>query len=135
MEELHRSFATLTQEEQDVAGRFLRDVQRGTTQVDEDKPLRDYITEYMTKEKNDRIHRFADAFGLDENILREIMNKFMPGDIIPPGPYEQLVQSVDKSKAKAWLEADEGKPIQSFRINMRIDSTLRRFIELGGFDI
>lgn len=135
LEELHRSFATLTQEEQDVAGRFLRDVQRGTTQVDEDKPLRDYITEYMTKEKNDRIHRFADAFGLDENILREIMNKFMPGDIIPPGPYEQLVQSVDKSKAKAWLEADEGKPIQSFRINMRIDSTLRKFIEIGGFDI
>lgn len=135
LEELHRSFATLTQEEQDVAGRFLRDVQRGTTQVDEDKPLRDYITEYMTKEKNDRIHRFAAAFGLDENILREIMNKFMPGDIIPPGPYEQLVQSVDKSKAKAWLEADEGKPIQSFRINMRIDSTLRKFIEIGGFDI
>ena len=135
LEELHRSFATLTQEEQDVAGRFLRDVQRGTTLVDEDKPLRDYITEYMTKEKNDRIHRFADAFGLDENILREIMNKFMPGDIIPPGPYEQLVQSVDKSKAKAWLEADEGKPIQSFRINMRIDSTLRKFIEIGGFDI
>lgn len=135
LEELHRSFATLTQEEQDVAGRFLRDVQRGTALVDEDKPLRDYITEYMTKEKNDRIHRFADAFGLDENILREIMNRFMPGDIIPPGPYEQLVQSVDKSKAKAWLEADEGKPIQSFRINMRIDSTLRKFIEIGGFDI
>ena len=135
LEELHRSFATLTQEEQDVAGRFLRDVQRGTTQVDEDKPLRDYITEYMTKEKNDRIHRFADAFGLDENILREIMNKFMPGDIIPPGPYEQLVQSVDKAKAKAWIEKDEGKPIQSFRINMRIDSTLRKFIEIGGFDI
>lgn len=135
LEELHRSFATLTQEEQDVAGRFLRDVQRGTVQVDEAKPLRDYITEYMAREKNDRIHRFAQAFGLNENLLREIMNNYMQGDIIPQGPLDQLKESVDKSLAKAWFEQHEGVSIPAFRINIRIDSLLRQFIEDGGFEI
>ena len=135
LEELHRSFATLTQEEQDVAGRFLRDVQRGTVQVDETKPLRDYITEYMAREKNDRIHRFAQAFGLNENLLREIMNNYMQGDIIPQGPLDQLKESVDKSLAKAWFEQHEGVAIPAFRINIRIDALLRQFIEDGGFEI
>ena len=118
-----------------MAGRFLRDVQRGTVQVDEAKPLRDYITEYMAREKNDRIHRFAQAFGLNENLLREIMNNYMQGDIIPQGPLDQLKESVDKSLAKAWFEQHEGVAIPAFRINIRIDSLLRQFIEDGGFEI
>jgi len=135
LEELHRSFSTLTQEEQTFAELFLHDVQRGETQVEETKTLRDYITEYMTRAKNDRIHRFAEAFGMSEDILREIMNNYMPDDIIPPGPFEQLKHSVDKDKAKVWLEQHEGVTIQSFRVNMRIDRILRSFIEEGGFEV
>jgi len=135
LEELHRSFSTLTQEEQDFAELFLHDVQRGQIHVDDSKTLRDYLTEYMTRAKNDRIHRFAEALGLNEDILREIMTNYMPDDIIPPGPFEQLRLSVNKEKAKAWFEQHEGVPIQSFRINMRIDRILRAFIEEGGFEI
>ena len=125
----------MTQEEQDFAELFLHDVQRGQIHVDESKTLRDYLTEYMTRAKNDRIHRFAEALGLNEDILREIMTNYMPDDIIPPGPFEQLRLSVNKEKAKAWFEQHEGVPIQSFRINMRIDRILRAFIEEGGFEI
>ena len=45
LEELHRSFAALTREEQKYANIFLHDVQNGDTVVDEGKTLRDYITE------------------------------------------------------------------------------------------
>jgi type I restriction enzyme R subunit len=125
----------LTQDEQGFAELFLHDVQRGTVQIDEDKTLRDYITEYMTRAKNDRIHRFAEALAMNEDLLREIMNNYMPGDIIPPGPFEQLMLSVDKQKAKSWLEERERVAIQSFRVNMRIDRILRDFIEHGGFEV
>lgn len=135
LEELHRSFATLTQEEQDVAGRFLRDVQRGTVQVDDAKTLRDYITEYMAREKNDRIHRFAETFALNEDLLREIMTNYMPGDIIPQGPLDQLKETVDKQLAKAWLEQHEGVAIPTYRVNMKIDGLLRDFIKEGGFEV
>ena len=135
LDELHRSFSTLTQDEQGFAELFLHDVQRGMVQIDEDKTLRDYITEYMTRAKNDRIHRFAEALDMNEELLREIMNNYMPGDIIPPGPFEQLMLSVDKQKAKSWMEEREGVAIQSFRVNMRIDRILRDFIEHGGFEV
>ena len=42
--ELHKSFATLSQEEQKVANRFLNDVQRGDVTPEEGKSFREYIT-------------------------------------------------------------------------------------------
>ena len=73
LNELHKSFATLNQEEQKYANIFLHDVQRGDVIVEEGKTLRDYITEYQFKAKNDQIHRFADTIGIDEDKLRGMM--------------------------------------------------------------
>jgi type I restriction enzyme R subunit len=44
LDDLHRTFATLTQEEQKYAGLFPRDIERGDVVVEEAKTLRDYIT-------------------------------------------------------------------------------------------
>lgn len=52
LDELHKSFATLTQDEQKYAEIFLHDVQRGEVVVEDGKTLRDYITEYQYKAKN-----------------------------------------------------------------------------------
>ena len=41
--------------------------------INEGKTLRDYITEYMASAKNDQIHRFAQALGADEAMLRDFM--------------------------------------------------------------
>lgn len=68
LDELHKSFATLTQDEQKYAEIFLHDVQRGEVVVEDGKTLRDYITEYQYKAKDDQIHSFAVAFGLDEDL-------------------------------------------------------------------
>ena len=45
LDELHKSFATFTQEKQKYANIFLHDVQNGDVVVDEGKTLRDYITD------------------------------------------------------------------------------------------
>ena len=66
-----KSFATLIQEEQKYANIFMHDVQNGDVVVDEGKTLRDYIIEYMSSVKNDQIHRFAEALGADETMLRD----------------------------------------------------------------
>ena len=72
--ELHKTFATLSQEEQKYANIFLHDIQRGDVKVSEGKSLRDYINEYLSKARNDQIHRVSSALGLDENLLRNIMS-------------------------------------------------------------
>ena len=136
LDELHKSFATLTQEEQKYANIFLHDVQNGDVVVDEGRTLRDYITEYMTSAKNDQIHRFATAIGVDETILRSFMqSKITEANINEFGKFDTLKATVDTEKAKTFLEMIEGKPIKKFQINMKIDQMLRKFILEGGFDI
>lgn len=136
LDELHKSFATLTQEEQKYANIFLHDVQNGDVIVDEGKTLRNYITEYMTSAKNDQIHRFATAIGVDETILRSFMqSKITEANINEFGKFDTLKATVDTEKAKTFLEMIEGTPIKKFQINMKIDQMLRRFILEGGFDI
>ena len=136
LDELHKSFATLTQEEQKYANIFLHDVQNGDVIVDEGKTLRNYITEYMTSAKNDQIHRFATAIGVDETILRSFMqSKITEANINEFGKFDTLKATVDTEKAKTFLEMIEGKPIKKFQINMKIDQMLRKFILEGGFDI
>lgn len=136
LDELHKSFATLTQEEQKYANIFLHDVQNGDVTVDEGKTLRDYITGYMTKAKNDQIRRFATTIGVDEATLRNFMHlKVTEANINEFGRFDKLKATVDRVTAKAFLETLEGTAIKPFQINMKLDQVLRRFILEGGFDI
>lgn len=134
--ELHKTFATLSQEEQKYANIFLHDIQRGDVEVIEGKTLRDYITEYLSKAKNDQIHRLAVALGLDEAKLRNIMSlKLNSTNINEFGRYDDLKRTVDKAKAKAYFEKLEGVKIIPPKVNVKVDNLLREFILGGGFDI
>ena len=135
LDELHKSFATLTQDEQKYAEIFLDDVQRGEVVVEDGKTLRDYITEYQYKAKNDQIHSFAVAFGLDEDLLKNMMQlNLTEANIDEFGRFDKLKQSVNKAAAKAFLEKIEGKVIIPPKVNMKVDKILRKFILTGGFD-
>lgn len=136
LNELHKSFAVLSQEEQKYARMFLADVQRGNKIVEEDKTLSDYITEYQAEARNDRIHRFALAIGVDEKQLRDFMNRHVTADNINEfGLFDQLKNTVDRDIARSYFEQTEGKPIKAFRIPAKIDTILRQFILSGGFDV
>lgn len=135
LDELHKSFATLTQDEQKYAEIFLHDVQRGEVVVEDGKTLRDYITEYQYKAKNDQIHSFAVAFGLDKDLLKNMMQlNLTEANIDEFGRFDKLKQSVDKAAAKAFLEKIDGKAIIPPKVNMKVDKILRKFILTGGFD-
>lgn len=136
LDELHKSFATLTQEEQKYANIFLHDIQNGDVIVEDGKNLRDYITEYMARAKNDQIHRFASAVGVDETELRNFMQlKVDDSNINEFGRFDRLKETVDRTTARRYLEKLEGKPVKPFQINMKIDQILRKFILEGGFDV
>lgn len=135
LDELHKSFATLTQEEQKYANIFLHDVQTGDVKVEEGKTLRDYITEYMASAKNDQIHRFSVAIGVDESELRSFMQaKVTEANINEFGRFDRLKATVNVDTAKAYFEKVEGAPVKKFKVPMKIDQILRKFILDGGFD-
>lgn len=136
LDELHKTFATLTQEEQKYAGLFLRDVQRRDVVVEEGKTLRDYITEYMSKAKDDQVYRIAVVLELDENKLRDMMKlRVTESNINEFGRFDSLKATADKKKAKEYFEQIEGNKIPPHKVQMKIDKLLRDFILGGGFDI
>lgn len=135
-EELHKTFATLTQEEQKFANIFLHDIQRGDVEPEDGKTLRDYIAEYISKAKDDQIYRVAAVLGLDESKLRNMMAlKVTEANINEFGRFDALKATVDKKKAKAYFEKIEGAPIIPPKVPMKVDKLLRDFILSGGFDI
>lgn len=134
--ELHKTFAMLSQEEQKYANIFLHDIQRGDVAITEGKTLRDYITEYLSKAKDDQIHRVAVALGVDEVKLRTIMSlRLNSTNINEFGRYDELKKTVNKAKAKEYFEKIEGTKIIPPKVNVKVDNLLREFILGGGFEI
>lgn len=134
--ELHKTFATLSQEEQKYANIFLHDIQRGDVAITEGKTLRDYVTEYLSKAKDDQIHRVAVALGVDELKLRTIMSlRLNSTNINEFGRYDDLKKTVNKAKAKEYFEKIEGTKIIPPKVNVKVDNLLREFILGGGFEI
>ena len=134
--ELHKTFATLTQEEQKFANIFLHDIQRGDVIPEEGKTFRDYITEYMVKAKSDQIYKLASVLGLNEDMLRKMMSlNITESNINEFGRLDALKATADKNKAKIYFEKLEGKTIIPPLVPMKIDKLLRDFILKGGFDL
>lgn len=136
LDELHKSFASLTQEEQKYANIFLHDVQSGDIEIDTQKTFREYITEYQCNVKNDEISKLVQFLGIDEVKLRCLMNtNVTESNINEYGRFDDLKNTVDKNKAKEYFEKIEGKEIPKFRVNIKVQSLLKKFIISGGFGL
>lgn len=138
--ELHSSFAHLSAEDQKYANIFLNDIQHGRInrdEIDPEKSLSDYIGDYRSAAKNDQIHRFAEAIGVNEDKLRHIIGLHLPDNTLNQGGhYSELVATLDKSKARTFLETlNGGITVLPFQVSAKADRLLRDFIAKGGFDI
>ena len=135
-EELHRSFASLSQDDQRIAELFLHDVERGDVALEDGKTLRDYITSYARKAKNAQVERVIEALGIDGELLGTMAAlDLTESNINEFGRFDDLKDSVDKARAKAFFEQKEGKVLPLFKVNTRAAALLKKFILEGGFDI
>ena len=136
-EELHKTFATLSQEEQKFANIFLHDIQSGDIVVVQGKTFKEYVIEYCSKAKDDQIHRLAAyALGLNEIMLRDMMAHHITEDNINEfGRFDALKATVDKDRARAYFEKLTGQKLPIPKVNVRVDKLLRDFILEGGFEI
>ena len=136
LNELHKSFGMLTQEEQKYGNLFLHDVESGEAKIEKGKTFRDYITEYQQAAKNDQIQDLISLLGLDEKKLRRLMAAGVnDGNINGFGRFDDLKASVDLAEARKYFEELEGTKLPVFKINMKVDTLLRRFILENGFDL
>lgn len=127
--ELHKSYAILSQNEQKYADLFLHDVESGEAHLEPNMTFRDYVVGYMNRAKNDQIHKVAVSLGADEEQLRALMQTDVTRDNLNEyNQFNKLIKSVDKQKAKVYLENMEGAKIEPYRLGAKIDDFLRSFI-------
>ena len=130
--ELHRSFSSLSQDEQKIAEIFLHDIQRGDVQIDAHHTFSDYLTDYQAKAKNDQVEALVALLGVDKAKLVALMNTHVTeANLNEFGRFDDLKATVDQQKAKNYFEGLEGTPLPLFRINMRTAKYLQDFIIQG----
>lgn len=133
--ELHKSFASLSQEEQKFADVFLHDVENGNISLIEGKKLRDYITEYQMRAKNDQISRFATSIGLNvqelNNLMRVPVNETNINDY---GRLDKLMSTINLDTAKAFLEKREGVSIPIHKVKIKAYKLIKDFVLFGGIE-
>lgn len=136
LDELHKSFTSLSQEDQKYASIFLNEVQSGNVQLQPDKTFRDYITDYALRAKNEQVQQLVNSIGVNPTLLKALMIKGITElNINEFGRFDELKNSVDRDKAKAYFEAKEGNALPPFRISIRIDALLKDFILKDGFEV
>jgi type I restriction enzyme R subunit len=132
--ELHRSFSSLSQEEQRIAEIFLHDIQRGDVQIDAHRTFRDYLADYQVKAKNREIDTLVTRLGVDKVKLVALMNTHVTeANLNEFGRFDDLKATVDQQKAKTYFEGLESKELPLFRVNIRTANLLQDFIIKGGF--
>lgn len=132
LDEVHKSFAYLSQEEQQYAEQFLRDVQSGDLKYNICKSFHDYIIDYMNNAQEGKIQTIIKNFGLNEELLREMVeSRLTEQNIDEFGRYTRLKDSVDRLLARAYFQERENTTLPLPKVNMKIDALLRHFILTG----
>lgn len=136
LNELHKSFASLSQDEQKYANILIHDIDSGSIELDSNKTFMDYIYEYANKEKNDEIKDLCKILGYDESSLRNLMSQVITEKNIDDfGRFEKLSKTINMEKAKQYFDRIENKNLQPFEVYIKGQQLLRRFILENGFDI
>ena len=136
LDELYKSFASLSSDEQKYANLFIRDVQSGVAKLESGKAFRDYLTEYEFNLKNDQIKKISTLLGLDESKLRLLMSSSLTeSNINEYGRFDELKSTVNKTKAKEYFELVEEKTISPPKVNIKVYNLLQDFILKGGFEL
>ena len=134
--ELHRSFSSLSQEEQRFAEILLHDIQRGDVQIDSTRTFRDYLTDYQAKAQDERVEALVQILGIDAGKLTALMKtNTTAANLNEYGRFDDLKATVDQQKAKAYFEGLEGKALPLFRVNIKAANLLRQFILADGFEL
>lgn len=129
LDALHQAFPSLNAQQQKYANVLLRDIQRGDLQVEPGKTFKDYIAQYQSQARDSAVREFAQRFGLDEALLRRLLSLGLcERNLDEFGRFDQLKQSANKARAKAFFEAQEGKPVPPPLVHVKLDKALRAFL-------
>ena len=136
VQELHKSFASLSKEDQKFASLILTDMASGKLKVEKGRTFQDYLTEYKCRAYNDQIKTLASGLGVDEDKLRNMMGLHLDeSNINEYGRFDELKDTLDIEVAQAFLIKLNQVELTKRQTKIEADKLLKRFIIEGGFPI
>lgn len=127
--DLHRSFTSLSQEDQKIADIFLHDIQRNAVRIDPSRTFRDYLNDYKKEAANNEIAAIVALLGVDsEMLIALISNQLTEANLNEYGRFDELRGTVNQQKAKAYFDGLEGESLPMFRVNIKASNLLKDFV-------
>ncbi|MCD8208637.1 MAG: HsdR family type I site-specific deoxyribonuclease [Bacteroidales bacterium] len=133
--EFVKVFSSLSEEDQEIVDTIISDIKRYILRPDGNHSIYDYISEYKCRKSNDRIHKFAETFGVDEEELRSIIDLHLPKERINEFGRLNRLRDCDLSKTIEYFTQKNGEDVPGYLAKARYLSLLDDFVTKGGFDI
>ena len=128
LEDLHKTFAQLTSVEQKYANLLIAEIQKGR-KIEDGKSFRDLIVEMQNKAENDQIHIISKALGVDEELLRMLVNRNVNEKTInEQNKYNELKKSADNKRVHECMECLEKQKMLPYEATIKMDKLLRQFL-------
>lgn len=135
LDNLHKSFSSLSAEQQKYANMLIHDIDSGDIIIEKDKKFMDYITEYQMRAENDQISKISSAFSLDEQKLRDLTSTSVTENNINDfGRFDELIKSVNFKKAKETLDKVYNSDLKMYEVYGKVFNILRNYILNGIID-
>lgn len=129
LEELHKTFATLSQKDQRTATVILHDIQSGDLKLDAGKTIYDYINDYQLHERHKQIVILSEATGINLSQLENIMNDDVTdANLNVFNRFNKLINTIDLAKTAVFLEKVKGMQIPSPMVQIFADQLFRSII-------
>ncbi|MCD8290071.1 MAG: HsdR family type I site-specific deoxyribonuclease, partial [Prevotella sp.] len=129
LEELHKAFASLSQEDQKTATVIIHHIQSGDFRITPGKTIYDYITEFQIDKLHKQILALADATGLNASQLENIIKRNVTERTLNEnGQFDRLKQTLDFNKTKEFVSKVQDTVIIVPLVMVYADKLLREFI-------
>jgi type I restriction enzyme R subunit len=126
----HTNFSKLPVSDQVYAEIILSQIKDGSLQVSPEDSFTDLINELKITKEEKRILVFAKTFGLDLGRLKERVNHYSPNENINKDSlFEQLAETADIEKTKAFFDKETGMTLQDFEVPFLLRERLEAFIK------
>lgn len=129
LQELHKTFASLSQKDQRTAILILHDIQSGDLRPEAGKTIQDYINEYQLRELHQQILILSEATGVNISMLTNLMLANPTEQNLDDfNRFTELRLTLDPAKTRIFITKVEGKEPKPRMLLTKGAKLLKEFI-------
>ena len=129
LNEVRKSFASLTQEDQKIANIIIHDIQSGDLRIAETDTFSNILNSYKDNRKDANIREFSKRWGIPEDKLRKFIRENSNYvDINEYGRLDELLRATDIQKAMEYIASTYNQRLNRIKTNKKIRDELRIFL-------